>query len=79
MVKEVEFSIHRSRFSIAKTALSHLRQRNNKTDFVIGLINGFASQINPIYKDILAQNVSAFERLIQGICVNTVLPMLALF
>lgn len=57
-MKQAEFPLNRSKFSIAKTAFSYVSQSSNKSDFVIGLMNGFASQVIPIYREILAQNVS---------------------
>lgn len=56
-MKESELPLNRSKFSIAKTAFSHLIGRKNKADFVIGLIDGFGSQIIPDYRNTLAQNV----------------------
>lgn len=58
MIKESELPLNRSKVSIAKTAFSHLIGRKNKADFVIGLIDGFACQVIPDYRETLAQNVS---------------------
>lgn len=63
-IKETELSINRSKFAVAKTAFSQIVGRRNKTDFVIGLIDGFASQVFPIYREMLAQNVSNYKKTI---------------
>lgn len=58
VIKETESPLNRSKYSMAKTAFSHLVGKRNKPDFVTGLVDGFASQVTPIYRKIVAQNVS---------------------
>lgn len=64
MTKEAELVMNRSKFSIAKTALSYLYKKTSKSAFTVGMINGFASQISPIYKAALIQQVCTYYHLL---------------